>query len=1183
MHPIDIPSLNCLLFACPQCEYAQLFLNIPRWRNQCCSAAVETQIHSIHSIKPVSQQLFRKYPSALNMQLLPILSFLGGATLALSAAVPEVRPPINTPAPMQPGAYAHCEQFYLASPGVTCQDIAAAHRLNFDVFIALNPQVPAAGGCDGGAIIPHHWYCVKGDPRELLFLPNDDPPPRQQDTVAATPSRGDGNSGNSPNTTERPSPTTARATTTTTTTTSYPTITCSVDDCWRAFKLAVGGAKSSQSSAMQSLAVYASPALVHELPANMGDLVDSGERSSSIRNKGGGQCGRDTEKIGAFSLPCASQLDSTAFSGTKGDLAAREGRRKDIGWNPEWLVISVLTLCSHPSCQFWNPVRGGPGEVSSRGLARLFGSHSVILIGRLRIWAFGSCAAVHTFALNMKNVMLCTWTTTALLMTPSDVEEADMTALPPFIDLRAHWRMAAGYPGLEALGPLKHPRGTDRPTQVTTPCRVEKLSLVITISSLSTIRGGRDGLMMIHVLSSHDCANVLLDRLDGNKLTFFLGSMSCRFLIMRSKAILLGLDQYDQAVLGTMQAKPPCFLFGMDIEVILLVVLVQISNSQLRSFPKREIPTYFVTSSGWKSHSPRTYSGHTSVLADIIGRPLETGKTPLALHIFGRNRFNSLFLLPHPSRICLEFAAGLRLCRRGSFHLNLPLRRGTIDALLHLRKAENMLCFKIWASFGILGIVFWDGSHGQAEALSWGRNKKYSTGMEFEENAIDRTLPRYRESRLPNIYAVAMGELQELESEPLCHRIAARLLVNNCQLLDGKDDATVLTDSGRQVRDFVDSYAASLAICDLERGSFAIPSACSKFREDVLARVSVPDAPRLHVSSQEIDSCLSGLAQSDSAWNTWVSYRHKSLRFCIPPDTPYRDRPHIYLYQRLARVLEQLTEGVEAELEKHWQSIDTRAREALESLDNLTPQIDQRALNTDLLHSVKARVLDLVIDGVESAKSLQQLMTDLLRTVLESNTAVAVAQEGALEEVSQRANAGISMVMATLTAAAATSAALYDQLVGGPRRELSRLRAAELEDRQAHVEQVCMPCWISFRMKHLTNTYHNHSGLLDRAQERTDGILQTLREASESASAVQSSFVKSGQASWWPFVVCPTISLMMGSYGLPPSIYRNLGLIALGLTRCLRLRLIVADNLPFAGEFAGLAVSYTEYLTSRHD
>lgn len=138
-----------------------------------------------------------------------------------------------------------------------------------------------------------------------------------------------------------------------------------------------------------------------------------------------------------------------------------------------------------------------------------------------------------------------------------------------------------------------------------------------------------------------------------------------------------------------------------------------------------------------------------------------------------------------------------------------------------------------------------------------------------------RSLPR-----LPNVYSMALSELQDLESEPLCHRNAARLLVNHCQLLEGKDDATVLTDSGRAARDFVDSYAASLAICDLERGSFRIPSTCHKFREAALSALPVPTKPELHVTTPEIDRCLEGLAQSDSAWNTWVSYRHKALRFC---------------------------------------------------------------------------------------------------------------------------------------------------------------------------------------------------------------------------------------------------------------------------------------------------------------
>lgn len=135
-------------------------------------------------------------------------------------------------------------------------------------------------------------------------------------------------------------------------------------------------------------------------------------------------------------------------------------------------------------------------------------------------------------------------------------------------------------------------------------------------------------------------------------------------------------------------------------------------------------------------------------------------------------------------------------------------------------------------------------------------------------------------SRPSDIYSTALSELQDLESEPLCHRIAARLLVGNCQLLDGKDDATILTDSGRQIRDFVDAYAASMAICDLERGRFSIPTACEKFREPTLAQLPLNDKARLHASTREIDLCISALGQENSAWSTWISYRHKALRFC---------------------------------------------------------------------------------------------------------------------------------------------------------------------------------------------------------------------------------------------------------------------------------------------------------------
>lgn len=177
------------------------------------------------------------------------------------------------------------------------------------------------------------------------------------------------------------------------------------------------------------------------------------------------------------------------------------------------------------------------------------------------------------------------------------------------------------------------------------------------------------------------------------------------------------------------------------------------------------------------------------------------------------------------------------------------------------------------------------------DGLSWGSGRAaVRKSCRYLENAntdpgiavasSDKPSELLQKSRLPNVYAVALSELQELESEPLCHRVAARLLVNNCQLVDGKDEATILTDSGRQVRDFVDSYAASLAICDLERGSFSIPRECAKFREPSLSQIAIRNEPQLHVSPREIGLCLSALAASDAAWSTWVSYRHKALRFC---------------------------------------------------------------------------------------------------------------------------------------------------------------------------------------------------------------------------------------------------------------------------------------------------------------
>jgi hypothetical protein len=206
-------------------------------------------------------------------------------------------------------------------------------------------------------------------------------------------------------------------------------------------------------------------------------------------------------------------------------------------------------------------------------------------------------------------------------------------------------------------------------------------------------------------------------------------------------------------------------------------------------------------------------------------------------------------------------------------------------------------------------------------------------------------------------YELALSELQQLQSEPVCHRTAARLLINNCQVLDGKDEATVLTDSGRQVRDFVDAYAASLAICDLERGSFTIPDECHNFKEPVLRELSLDDVVSLHVTSKEIDLCLSGLGASDSGWNTWISYRHKALRFCeaarADNEKSLRDSSmqlnvtdriadeHIRLFRRLTNIIRKVTNEGEERFEKRMGEFDHNSKAASDRLSRLAPQLDR--------------------------------------------------------------------------------------------------------------------------------------------------------------------------------------------------------------------------------------------------
>ncbi|SPO02688.1 uncharacterized protein DNG_05361 [Cephalotrichum gorgonifer] len=413
---------------------------------------------------------------------------------------------------------------------------------------------------------------------------------------------------------------------------------------------------------------------------------------------------------------------------------------------------------------------------------------------------------------------------------------------------------------------------------------------------------------------------------------------------------------------------------------------------------------------------------------------------------------------------------------------------------------------------------------GLAQSWIWDGDETFSASG--QGNIATNTIhPHSNTPRLPNIYAVAIKELQELESEPLCHRTAARLLVNDCQMLEGKDEATVLTDSGRRVRDFVDFYAASLAICDLERGSFEIPTECTKFREGALAQIPMPRKPELHVSSKDIDLCLASLAKSDSAWSTWS----------------------IHLYQRITKVIETLITRVDEEMEKRAEGFDRRVGEAEDSIESLKPKIGHLGEELDRLKETLSGRFDRTVENsagairrsLEDATTLQRILSVLLSSVLESNAEMASSHDKAVGTIKTKTSEGVDIVLSTLAAVAASSSAVEKKI------RQSHRAIMELENRQEALHKGLVAA--IHRSQILEGRIRAHDEKLGEVGQKTAMILETLDEASVIASDIRGT-VGSMESiyTWPPYIVGMVYPLVLGYF--TPLLFWiwNIGLTVIG-------------------------------------
>ncbi|KAF4979803.1 hypothetical protein FDECE_18001, partial [Fusarium decemcellulare] len=180
-----------------------------------------------------------------------------------------------------------------------------------------------------------------------------------------------------------------------------------------------------------------------------------------------------------------------------------------------------------------------------------------------------------------------------------------------------------------------------------------------------------------------------------------------------------------------------------------------------------------------------------------------------------------------------------------------------------------------------------------------------------------------------------------------------------------------------------------------------------------------------------------------------------------------------------------------------------------------------------------------VRSGLEDARSLHQLIDLLIRTTKENAAAVISSHETSMQIVSKNANSEIDIFMTALTAAVASSVSLQSQM------ETTESRNAGILQKQAKIEMGMG------KLEELADSllvkYDIHESRLDQAQQKTDQILEILDATATSAAGFQNYIIGGFSfVGFWPYVVFPALSLTMGSYGLQPSLWRNLWLVAIG-------------------------------------
>jgi hypothetical protein len=196
-------------------------------------------------------------------------------------------------------------------------------------------------------------------------------------------------------------------------------------------------------------------------------------------------------------------------------------------------------------------------------------------------------------------------------------------------------------------------------------------------------------------------------------------------------------------------------------------------------------------------------------------------------------------------------------------------------------------------------------------------------------------------SRKPEFYNKAMLELKRLEEEPMCHRLAAHLLMNTCRGLQDINEQTLRSTQTKMQRNHVESFAAALTLCDMEGVNWEIPISCLPLSSMAMHRTIQEDKSTLVVAPDQVQACLTTLSKDHTHWMTWLHRRDSALLFCRAASIDM-DKDQMFESQKmLMNVMAKFAKDLDSELTSMMERMQEQGRESDQFFRSFTENANQ--------------------------------------------------------------------------------------------------------------------------------------------------------------------------------------------------------------------------------------------------